>query len=86
MTVVWVDRAEISDQSEALLDLTQEDQAAITGNGAALEEGFDLRSKLGKPKPSLSTVWNWQGSLGSHFNAMNHSFLLLHSRQPFVPI
>jgi hypothetical protein len=77
MPVVWQDSAEILDQPETLLDLTQEHQTAVAGDVAAIERRLDfLTIEAGKKELGVGAVWPWRGFFGLACKAHNPSSLL----------
>ena len=82
MPVVWQDSAEILDQPETILNLTQEQQTAIAGDIATLERGLDFSAiKAGKKEWGVGTIWPWRRFFGCVCNTHNHSSVLWKPRQ-----
>ncbi len=85
MPVVWQDSAEILDQPETILNLTQEHQTAVAGDIAAIERGLDFPTiEAGKKELGVGTLWHWRGFFGFVCNTHNHSSLLREPRQYFA--
>ncbi len=85
MPVVWQGSAEILDQPETLLDLTQEHQTAVAGDVAAIERGLNFPTiEAGKKERGVGPVWHWRGFFAFVCNTHNHSRLLREPRQSFA--
>ncbi len=85
MSVIGERPAEILDQAEAFLELTQQQQAGVAGDVASFERGLDFPTiKAGKKELAVGTAWHWRGFFRLDCKTYNRNSLLRKTHQYFA--